>query len=154
MDKTLLNKFVKYGKWALCFLYVAYLAVIIVNIAFQLKGGSNNIIQTSGAWGYVLTYGLSILLASGFFVIPTVVQAIVFYVFKKNIAKSFIALVILEAIKIVGTSIYIYMIDFSNIRFGGAVTAFIILGMIIFGVIAALEIALSVAMKLSEKSET
>ncbi len=154
MDKTMPNKFVKYGKCPLCFLYVAYLAVIIVNIAFQLKGGSNNFIKTSGAWGYILTYGLSIFLASGFFVIPTVVQAIVFHVFKKNISESFIAIVILEVIKIVGTSIYIYMIDFSNVRFGGAVTAFIILGMLIFMVIAALEIALSVTMKLSGKQKT
>ena len=136
-----MHKSIKYGKRALWVLYPVYLVIIVVNVIFQLNGAQNNIIEASGVWGYIVTYGLSLLMAGGCFVICTVLQ-LVLYHFKKS--KAFIPLLIIEAIKIAGTAIYIYMIDYANIRAGGLTTAFIVAGIAVFAVISVLEIALAV----------
>ena len=138
--------------WILSTLSVCYLIIIIVNVAFQLKDAGNGLIESSGTFGYIVTYALSLLMACGFFVGSTVVQLIVYRVKKKSVSDSLTVLIIFEVIKIAGNSVYIYLIDYANIHYGGAVTAFIISGMVIFAVISVLEIVLLVLMKISEQA--
>lgn len=147
------NKFIKFGKWLLSSLYVFYVIIIILNVIFQSSNTTNNMIESSGALGYIITYGLNLLMAGVFFVCFTIIQLIVYHVKKKSVSKSLIPLIICEVIKIIGNSIYIYMIDYANIQYGGVITTFIILGIIIFAIISVLEIAMMIFMKISEKLE-
>ena len=141
---------IKYGKWILSFLYVLYLIITVLNVVFQLGDVHNGLVESWGALGYIITYGLDLLMSSGFFVVFTVIQLIIYHVNKQRVSNRVIPLLICEAIKIIGTSIYIYLIDYANIWYGGVITAFIILSIVIFAVISVLEIVMMIFMKISK----
>lgn len=149
----MIKRLTKYGKIVLSSLYAIYLIIIIVNIVFALDEITNPLIESTEILGYIITYGLEILITSGFFVIPTITQLIVYHVKKKSVSKSLIPLIIFEIIKILGTALYISIIDYANIHYGGVVTAFIILRMIVFVIVSAFEIALMTLLKRAEKLE-
>ena len=143
---------IRFGKRSLSVLYILYLTVVIVNVALMQRGVTNGIIERTGAAGYVFTYFLSFLMAGGCFLVSTIIQLSVYHANKKSVSKSLVPLIIFEAIKILGTAIYLLMIDCKNICQGGAVTAFIIAGIIIFVTVSVLEIVLMIFMNLEEKS--
>lgn len=121
--------------------YVLYLAVIVVNLSLMSAGITNGLIETYGVWGYVVTYVLSFLLAGGWFVIPTAIQIILYEVTgRKSPEKILWIIILLEAVKIIGTLWYILYVDCANISYGGAVTAFIIARMALFAIVSLSEI--------------
>lgn len=145
------RKWLRCGKWLLSLLYVLYIAIVNVNIWFQLRNADNALISKYGPFGYALTYGFSFFLASGFFIVCTIIQAIFYHAKKKKVTECFVLLLSLEAIKILGTAVYILEVDCANLYSSSIVAAFIITGITIFSVISVLEILFMILMKIAEK---
>jgi hypothetical protein len=142
-------KLVKYLKLTIAVLYVLYLANIIIYTSFQQIGITNRLIETYGTIGYIISYALGLFLSCGFFVVPTVIQIIIYHANKKKINNCFILLMAFEIIKILGTLFYFYLIDSRNINFTNRplVSSFIVTYIIFFAIICLTEIIMLICGK-------